>query len=121
MKVETEQLSGAALDWAVAKIADKHVSLKDIHWGNYSPSTNWAQGGPIIEREEIDLLCDVEDETGEATNGNPGWIAQKWTLPLSLGQCLETSGPTPLIAAMRAYITRKLGEEVEIPDELLKT
>lgn len=30
-------------------------------------------------------------------------------------------GPTPLIAAMRCYVASKLGDEVEIPEELLTT
>jgi hypothetical protein len=28
-------------------------------------------------------------------------------------------GPTPLIAAMRCYVASKLGDEIEIPEELL--
>ncbi len=28
-------------------------------------------------------------------------------------------GPTPLIAAMRCYVASKLGDEVDIPEELL--
>ena len=28
-------------------------------------------------------------------------------------------GPTPLIAAMRSYVASKLGETVEVPDELI--
>jgi hypothetical protein len=27
-------------------------------------------------------------------------------------------GPTPLIAAMRCYVASKLGDEVELPEEL---
>ncbi len=27
-------------------------------------------------------------------------------------------GPTPLIAAMRCYVASKLGDEIEIPEEL---
>lgn len=31
----------------------------------------------------------------------------------------EGYGPTPLIAAMRCFVASKLGDEVEVPDELL--
>jgi hypothetical protein len=31
-----------------------------------------------------------------------------------------TDGTTPLIAAMRCYVASKLGDEVEIPVELIK-
>jgi hypothetical protein len=30
----------------------------------------------------------------------------------------EEVGPTPLVAAMRCYVASKLGDEVEVPDEL---
>ena len=29
-------------------------------------------------------------------------------------------GPTPLIAAMRCFVASKLGDEVDVPDELIK-
>jgi hypothetical protein len=66
-----------------------------------SPSTNWAHGGPIIERERIDVLYEHDLR----------WIAvpQKG---------IESYGPTPLIAAMRCYVASKLGDEVEIPEGL---
>jgi hypothetical protein len=64
MPMKTSELTGAALDWAVAKCEDlEHyfedglVCLKgqpfDTHWLYWTPSTDWAQGGPIIERESI--------------------------------------------------------------------
>ena len=28
-------------------------------------------------------------------------------------------GPTPLVAAMRSYVSSKLGDKVEVPDELI--
>jgi len=31
---------------------------------------------------------------------------------------IHGKGPTPLIAAMRCYVASKLGDEVEIPQEL---
>ena len=86
------ELTGAALDWAVAKCEGEPV---------YSYSTNWLFGGPIIERERIN----INDFGGE------GWEADD-----SLGR--YGYGPTPLIAAMRCYVASKLGEEVDVPTEL---
>lgn len=100
MKVKTENLSGAALDWAVGKCEvgkEAIVEIDDPHFY----STDWAQGGPIIEREQITLWINV----GE-------WVA-------SAG-FKHFRGPTPLIAAMRCYVDGKLGDfadEVEVPDE----
>ena len=113
------ELSGAALDWAVAKcegwrLCDKHPPmLKHYHPNNAHTtrlyvedlpySTDWAQGGPIIEREEIGLFWD---------SGNGFWSAFN-----PIGTFCE-SGLTPLEAAMRCYVVSKLGDEVEIPKEL---
>lgn len=70
---------------------------------NYS--TDWAQGGPIIERCEIDL-----NSAGIRT-----WRAKT----VSLGRLYDGVGPTPLIAAMRCYVASKLGDITEVPQELL--
>jgi hypothetical protein len=110
--MKTSELTGAALDWAVAKCEGyTGIALQErtnTDW--YSPSTNWAQGGPIIEREKIELICNGIQPEGLQ------WVAQtqkeKWTNdPLEGGQ-------TPLIAAMRCYVASKLGNEVDIPSEL---
>jgi hypothetical protein len=108
MKIETSKLTGAALDWAVALIEKPGIvgvrpDGKLGAAGNlaFSPSTNWAQGGPIIEREKIAI-----DFDGAA------WCASDNHKPLA------NYGPTPLIAAMRCYCASKLGHEVDVPDEL---
>ena len=115
--MKTSELTGHALNWAVAmcegytdlhKIAGrmphepqlgiwpprKEYGVMDL-W-ELSYSTDWAQGGPIIEREGIALL--------------PTWTAER--------PGFSADGPTPLIAAMRCYVASKLGDEVEIPEEL---
>jgi hypothetical protein len=115
MKIKTSELIGPALDWAVGQCAyDTKVIAEDgvvyftsadgYRTGRCNPSTNWAQGGPIIEREEISI--------GKADE--PEWWAFKgWKAENG------TPGPTPLVAAMRCYVASKLGDEVEIPDELI--
>ncbi len=111
MKIKTNQLTGDALDWAVAKCAELPFPFAYDDYGReypVSPSTLWAQGGPIIEREGINL-----DNYGK----NPRWSA--WTpAPERESGEAQAYGPTPLIAAMRCYVTSKLGSEVEIPEEL---
>ena len=106
MKIKTNQLTGAALDWAVAKC--EGVVYHGPAWTKYS--TDWAQGGPIIEREEISI-------SREFASGRIEWAA--WT-PAPIRDDAEAFGygPTPLIAAMRCYVASKLGDEVEIPEEL---
>ncbi len=113
--MKVSELQGAALDWAVAMCAGyqgnaslkrnnplddgalEHLWLKD-----YKPSTNWAQGGPIIEREGIDLKR-ITDALWDAHMNNVNFYED---------------GPTPLIAAMRCYVASKLGDDIELPEEL---
>ena len=126
--MKTAELSGAALDWAVT-FAEYHDS--ETVWRNFRDdchySTDWAQGGPIIERERIDL-----------TRFSGQWAARLWAgwrdieypqgspehaaayRSRKVSQSIEQQGPTALIAAMRCYVASKLGDEVEIPAELLE-
>ena len=99
MKMKTSELSGAALDWAVNMADGLHGVLAPVAY-----SSNWSFSGPIIEREGIGL--DYYPDSGL-------WHA---------GTCEGTvwgMGRTPLIAAMRCYVISKLGDEVEIPEELI--
>jgi hypothetical protein len=122
--VETSELIGPALDWAVAKCEgwedDRYMRSpyirKNVHgrvigiqvpihreyrW--FNPSTDWAQGGPIIERE-IESLYEHKPLECWAAKSKQGDLRY---------------GPTPLIAAMRCYVASKLGDTVQIPRELV--
>ena len=122
MKVRTQDLIETALDWAVAKCEGYAATIKltDVvyvhpngewhHNGNWIPSTNWAQGGPIIGaikgfefkhwlESKPDTCCEAHIHNYEGD-----WIQ---------------FGPTQLIAALRCYVASKLGDEVDIPDELV--
>lgn len=124
--MKTNDLTGTALDWVVAK-----CEYPNLVWGEtigihhashqivipefdepdcyYNPSTDWAQGGLIIERERIRLDTSWVDDCDEAHNS---WTAR-----------IDTvggwwAGETPLVAAMRCYVASKFGEELDIPEEL---
>lgn len=115
MKVKTSELTGAALDWAVAKCKGVDIDkffdawVKDPdepHFNKqFKPSTDWSQGGPIIERENISVQA--RDGVWSASMKMPDGSWPIWGY-----------GPSPLIAAMRCYVASKLGDEVEVPDEL---
>ena len=62
-------------------------------------------GLPLIEREEISV------EFKEL------WVAYKLGVP---HEDNPESGPTPLISALRCYVTSKMGDTIEIPGELLQ-
>lgn len=125
--MKTNELTGAALDWAVAKCNGRGIEFDDprdpwltldgiadqpLH--SYTPSTDWAQGGPIIEREKIDLF--TEKGTPESWCAS---VARDQNGRRLVGWRLHQYGPTPLIAAMRCYVASRLGDEVEVPEELL--
>jgi hypothetical protein len=112
MKLKTTELQGAALDWAVAKAegVDGYIVNESFmtRWTDdecedgvdYHYSTDWAQGGPIIEREKMTLE----------------WTGEDWMAYIRHDE--EYFGPTPLIAAMRCYVASVLSDEVEVPNEL---
>lgn len=89
-------------EWGLACINDLgRLSIAKVSWDcarYFEPSKNWAHGGPIIDRERIS----INERDGDC------WQAHKtcgWS----------KFGPTPLVAAMRAYVASKFGEE--LPDE----
>lgn len=122
--MKTSELTDIALDWAVAE-ARRRGPKKDMYafggiwrgwWltegGEYERmpaySTDWAQGGPIIEREELTLSHSPYDHIFYGRS-RP-WCAKK--------KGLREHGPTPLIAAMRCYVASKMGDTIDIPTEL---
>lgn len=115
MKIKTADLIDNPLDWAVAKCEEKSGRdsaksfLHDLRIGfSTRYSSNWSQGGPIMDREKIDTEWDP--------NGKPVVMARTWID----GKRYRAFGPTPLIAAMRCYVASRLGDEVEIPEEVLE-
>jgi hypothetical protein len=116
MKIKANELEGSALDWAVATSLNGSAVLFDVFgidlWGKsitecvlagkVKPSTEWSQGGQIIERYRLDLRLNI---------GSDDWLS-------SQNLAHYNSGPTPLIAAMRALVYSQLGSEVEIPEGL---
>ena len=146
MKVEVSKLSGAALDYTVAKCQGRTLVRYPIGhepghgwwiWEEtssgrggielsesiylpigprtkpktrasgerYTPSTDWSQGGDIIEREDVSVMRVYKD----------------WPHPWCADRNDQnfTNAETPLVAAMRAYVGCRLGDVVEIPDELM--
>lgn len=108
-KVKTSELQGVALDWAVATI-EQHEAIT-AHWSfGLLPafSTDWSQGGPIIEREISDLVINGEGEgrVHAYINSNKENEICRW-------------GKTVLIAAMRCYVLSKVGDESNVPEELI--
>lgn len=112
MKIKTSELSDVVLDWAVTTIEEPEALRYGVgDWreqrrsgrGEYPHRyhQNWNQGGPIIERERIDLQ----------------WVERKGSGPV--WRTFHADGPTPLVAAMRCFVASRLGDEVDVPEELI--
>lgn len=142
MKHKVSELTGTALDWAVAKAEGLNLVLDPMGFGQiaprcrqagwwvwedgrkqiigvkkttrsqeegFSPSTDWAQGGPIIEQYQITV-------TPRSRND---WEARIWSDEIDDFITVGKRGNycrTLLIAAMRCYVASKFGDEIELPE-----
>ena len=116
MKLETRNLIDISLDWAVTVINYRlvhgvgYITCINPNKGwigrdEHLYSTDWSQGGPIIERDGIELR-----------------YRGVWQASFCFDNPLVNHylGTTPLIAAMRCFVASRLGEELEIPDNLFQ-
>jgi len=108
--MKTAELSGNALDWAVAMCEDDKTKGAWA-FSRFKPSSDWAAAGPIIEREKI------EWQWIPAPDKNHQYGARKPSLG-GLNRTFCMDGPTVLVAAMRCYVASKLGDEIKLPEEL---
>lgn len=128
VEVKTQDLSGAALDWAVAQVdgvktimmaprkdqpkepfalfGSLALTIGGEDQSSYAPSTCWHCGGPLIEAYKLDLGAPLENKNGP-WNANTEW-----------GHPLGYQGDTPLIAACRAIVASHFGDTVSVPKEL---
>ena len=113
MKVKVSEATKEQLNWMVALCQGLVEPFsKQIEADHWDPTTDWAQGGPILDKEDIIFSYapghDVPDHENfglyYATKIHNGMGAAK--------------GPTRLIAAMRCLVVATLGREVEVPEEL---
>lgn len=140
--MKTSELIGRHLDWAVGTACGLPVEVCQIfQYGrpngkhyisigetdrdgsevDFNPCEEWSQGGPLIEDHNIEIVrgnplyFPKGNENGEHYEAL--WIAKM--AGLSGLHPNGVHGQTPLVAAMRALVASKLGDEVEIPEELL--
>jgi uncharacterized protein DUF2591 len=131
--VKVGELSGALLDYWVAKCEGREARIAEYTDGNqycvvpagvcgdrgwtdqsiYSPSTAWSIAGQIIERDRIEVT-----PWHDPRSASVRWCATAFEKRAmgALSPQRSKWGDTPLIAAMRCYVASKFGEEV--PDEV---
>lgn len=71
----------------------------------WRPDVDWADGGPIIERESISVMRDAEGGY---------WVASTKFFFEGGIDGPSGSGPNPLIAAMRAFVCSRFGESIDL-------
>jgi hypothetical protein len=123
VRKRVDELIGAELDYAVAaSVGITYQGCTEyngigMEFPAHAFSTDWGQGGPIIEREGISV---------EVLHEGDGWCACIGCTPhdfLMLDQPYASNatyaeGPTPLIATMRCFVAECYGDEIEIPDSV---
>ncbi len=120
IEVKTCELSGAALDWAVAQAEGMksivlakdnpeekwQVQKHDYQGGPWWPSQSWDQCGPLIEKHKVELEVS----------------GSEWCANLEhIGFCFWMPSESPLIAACRAIVAARLGDTVSVPAELVQS
>ena len=117
--IQLDRLVAKCVGWLWRKCCGEHPIE------NYSPSTNWAQGGPLIEKERIGLeFMDnfeawsssiVREDGQDRESYSDDQDRESYTVEQ---ESFVGYGPTPLIAAMRVFVASRLGNEVDVPEEL---
>jgi hypothetical protein len=123
MKIKTPYLTDIQLRWAVAialgwawkiekgkitlarptKIRNSKRPFDTLGLDHFLPTKSWSIAGPIIEREKISVMTGFHS-------------ISEWRASQVFTN--HEHGPTPLVAAMRCFVTSKLGDEVDVPEEL---
>ena len=127
---KSTELSGRALDWAVAEILGYKLVTDGISQllerGSellllgqstsplaFSPSTPGKLGSQIIEDALISLIAPTSSNDGR---GRVECITY-WTAQIGGGHLVM--GPTAFVAAMRCFVLSKRGATVDVPSQLL--
>lgn len=133
MKVRTHDLTTKQMSFLVSMIEMPHLVWGDtigIHAHSsqiivpelnepdcYTPYMGWDMFGDIVEREGIDIYCNVP------TNRKHKDVAWRGSWAAQYHRCgIESEryyGNTAIIAAVKCFIAHKLGENIELPDELV--
>ena len=131
MKIKTQDLTDAALDWAVQEIEYQRMVAEGEHVKQWALddhragasinhySTDWLWGGAIIDREITKIFRNVGGTWSAMILKDVPIPPEDRGTSLALTRRAQWNGagPTPLIAAMRCFCS-KLGDVVDIPEEL---
>ena len=125
IEVNTAELMGEQLAWAVAKAEGLDVHVAKPHYGaparvfvnyrgeaterceRYNPHESWALGGRLLQECQVNLHT-------------PQTIDDCWAAWVTIrGKDFCQGGYQPLAAVCRAIVAAKLGDTVQVPKELM--
>ena len=131
VEIKTDELTRAALDWAVMVCVKGEKTKHEFEDGKlfllvskqllghchemsqpFMPSTRWQECGPLIDKFNIDITVECKGLLYASVCDDSG-------MPVMPGDANGAFGPTHLIAACRAIVASVLGETVSVPKELL--
>lgn len=127
IEVRVSNLVGEALGWAVGKAEGLDLLLAPPgyngvpwrvfaryqgqaieHTKRFNPWEDWALGGILLEKYQLDLGAPMENVQRGTWQANTEW-----------GHPLGHRGRTALEACCRAIVASRLGDTVQVPKELM--
>lgn len=134
VSIPTQDLVGEALGWAVGiaegldlilvppeygnpwRVFARYQAMATVHTKRYNPWEDWALGGPLIEKHHIQTSFNgsyfSRSPTGEY------WCAYVCK-PTGQEVLPSGGGHSALTAACRAIAQAKLGDNANVPKELM--
>ena len=110
MECKTYELSGTALNWAVARATGTpDVLATNLVMDGYSPSSDWSQGGPLLNEYAVSVRP-VSDAQ---------WMAEEFVTHNKAGAAESRNCNAYLTAAMRVIVMAEIGDVVDVPEELV--
>jgi hypothetical protein len=141
MRIKTQELTGAALDWAVAKALGYKATVVtgQQRYDRLDPEDKADRAySDLVRDSKPRIYWDNPTKHTPCPSFSGSWEAGGPIIerhPIQVGRASDRDGfaaysqngvscvqygPTPLIAAMRCFCAAKLGDEVDTPEELLK-
>jgi len=132
VNLEVAELTGAALEWAVAGCIPDGTRViyfdedtgEPLYYddcaGNqqFSPTTDWGQAGPLLVQHEIGVQPVYQDGVFHCWNARVRSLEYDECGEAVEGSDADSYGPTYLVAAMRCLVRLKMGPALDIPGAL---
>lgn len=119
-KIHVSELEGSLLDYAVAMAIGYPTYIECGNWFTgtgqgdgfeFSPSSDWAQCGPLIDEYDVQICG----------SSHAGYLIYATKKNVCKDNRRGATGFDLKQTICRTVLAAKLGDEIEIPDELVKS